>query len=486
MPDRVRHDDRGGQCSASPLTPHLARSSFRGCAAHASGIQCRSGCEITGCRIESGMTRACSDSSRLLRGARAPKRALRARSSARFFTQPSSRHFADHRVRFHVGLRRGQLVEGEHAVDERRDRPSASAGRMSRSKPRVVSKRLFARCSFAFEIPKTWRRLRCTPPRSISARYCAVDVADDRHAPFVGERAHELREDRAADEIDARFAPLPPVASRTCSAKFGERVSMPTSSPIAFSFSSFSAEPDVPIVRAPSTCAVRMLPTPTPDDAPATSSHSPARELAVAARPLRTTVRKLEGIAAACSHERRSGVVQHLAFEHRRRIRQMRRARGPSRDRRLSIRSRLRRPRARRPDASLPPSFSAPPCTAPPTMSSPRLSPAACTRMTTSAGFRLRHRASRAARAPLRCPVRDDPERLHRCLQMVETARYRLKRVNTDHDVASRRPACRCPGAALVLSEAVEVRRCYCNSALSFCSFTARFEARGAIRALRN
>lgn len=50
----------------------------------------------------------------------------------------------------------------------------------------------------------------------------------------------------APTRLTARFAPLPPVASFTREAKSGERVRMPTSSLIDFSFSSFSAEPEVP------------------------------------------------------------------------------------------------------------------------------------------------------------------------------------------------------------------------------------------------
>jgi hypothetical protein len=50
---------------------------------------------------------------------------------------------------------------------------------------------------------------------------------------------------------------------------------MPTSSPTVFSFSSFSAEPERPITLAPSTFASWIQATPTPDETPGTSSHSP-------------------------------------------------------------------------------------------------------------------------------------------------------------------------------------------------------------------
>src|SRR6266704_794324 len=77
--------------------------------------------------------------------------------------------------------------------------------------------------------------------------------------------------------LTTRLAPLPPVAFITPSAKSPERVRMPASSPIAFSFSSFSAEPEVPITLAPSAFAVCSAATPTPAEMPVTSSHSPAR-----------------------------------------------------------------------------------------------------------------------------------------------------------------------------------------------------------------
>jgi hypothetical protein len=63
------------------------------------------------------------------------------------------------------------------------------------------------------------------------------------------------------------------------------RVRSATSSPSDRSASSFSGVPDVPITRAPSAFASCSDATPTPDDAPAISSHSPG-----ASRPRSTSM----------------------------------------------------------------------------------------------------------------------------------------------------------------------------------------------------
>ena len=70
--------------------------------------------------------------------------------------------------------------------------------------------------------------------------------------------------------------------------------------------SSFSAEPDVPITRAPSSFPTCTAATPTPDETPVTSSHSPARNRPCAISMSCTTM-NTSGMAAASSQESRAG-----------------------------------------------------------------------------------------------------------------------------------------------------------------------------------
>src|SRR4029077_7790795 len=106
-----------------------------------------------------------------------------------------------------------------------------------------------------------------------------------------------------------RFAPLPPVASSTAFAKSPARVRMPRSRPMPFSLSSLSCEPEVPMTLAPSALAVCKAATPTPEEMPVTSSHSPALRRPCAISMSCTTM-KTRGMHAASSQERFFGIAR--------------------------------------------------------------------------------------------------------------------------------------------------------------------------------
>ena len=106
--------------------------------------------------------------------------------------------------------------------------------------------------------------------------------------------------------LTTRSTPLPPVAFMTASWKSGFLVSMPASRPRAFSFLSFSLDPEVPMTFAPIAFAACKAATPTPADTPVTSSHSPAFRPPCATSMSCTTM-KVSGIAPASSQERFGG-----------------------------------------------------------------------------------------------------------------------------------------------------------------------------------
>ena len=111
----------------------------------------------------------------------------------------------------------------------------------------------------------------------------------------------------------------------TAGAKSGWRVHSATSRPSGASAASLSAEPEVPMTRAPSALPSCSDATPTPDDTPLTSSHSPAFS-----RPCSTSMskatRKVSGMLAACSHDRLGGHRHRLGRLHQRVLRERRRA----------------------------------------------------------------------------------------------------------------------------------------------------------------
>src|SRR5688572_14850974 len=143
--------------------------------------------------------------------------------------------------------------------------------------------------------------------------------------------------------------------------------------PMVLSLASLSAEPDVPITVQPSALPICTAATPTPDDAPATSSVSPFFSLPYGGKISSYAVRNATPTEAPCSHVSFSGIGISCS----------------ARAAQYSAQPPITRPNTLSPTLkpvtpaptacttpapSPPPSFSGPPCTTLPTMSSPRLS----------------------------------------------------------------------------------------------------------------
>ncbi len=127
-----------------------------------------------------------------------------------------------------------------------------------------------------FETPKSVRRLACMRLQVDLRREDVVHVA---HLRIPASKAIE----RIASAntvpptvLTTRFAPLPSVASSTRAWKSAPRVQMATLEPQRPSLSSFSREPEVPNTFAPRSLAACSAATPTPEETPSTSTHSPA------------------------------------------------------------------------------------------------------------------------------------------------------------------------------------------------------------------
>ena len=157
-----------------------------------------------------------------------------------------------------------------------RMRPAAKCGITSATNRGTPA----ARCALVrslFETPNSVEALRVQRLEVDVGMQHAVDVADGREPTLERHRAHVLGEHRAAHRVDHEVGAVPAgrLASpharsrrRACAARGRGRATS--------SASSLSAEPDVPITFAPSTFASCSEATPTPEDTPLMSSHSPA------------------------------------------------------------------------------------------------------------------------------------------------------------------------------------------------------------------
>src|SRR3954462_12787869 len=109
-------------------------------------------------------------------------------------------HLTDLRVRLHIVFRLGKLVEGEDAIDhgfdasvrDRRKNVALETSRYLEALFRTLLRVRNAEDVQAVEVQQSEIDLRLVTQ---------IDVADDRHAAFVRERAQEMREDRSADEV---------------------------------------------------------------------------------------------------------------------------------------------------------------------------------------------------------------------------------------------------------------------------------------------
>src|SRR5256885_3230425 len=116
-------------------------------------------------------------------------------------SRPGNDDLPDVGVGFHVGLRRRQLGEGEHAVDERLD-PAA------REKRQEIGDEALYRGGALRGVAQLVRHAEDAQAPGVHrfqvdlASQHAVDVADDRQAALEAERADAFSEHRAADSID--------------------------------------------------------------------------------------------------------------------------------------------------------------------------------------------------------------------------------------------------------------------------------------------
>ena len=102
---------------------------------------------------------------------------------------------------FHVGLRRRQVVEGEHAVDQRPDAPVGDGRQQVGDKSRYTGGTLVGAAQLVrdAEQGQAFRMQRLEIDLGLQL---VVDIADGGEPTFEGQRAHALREHAATDGVD--------------------------------------------------------------------------------------------------------------------------------------------------------------------------------------------------------------------------------------------------------------------------------------------